>query len=268
MPYEIGDKILIYNIPNNHRFIGEIIKKNKDSYFLLKNIFPEDIKGGRQSYMSNFEVFLTGELIKYNLNDDENVILEKVEVVSLDQYINKKYKNPDYNSEYTLYFKRQDYSPSKNVFYPEKLPRFCFCNEIFNPDIPFQMSGCGHLYHINCLMQTLEKNCYVPYCEFDFQNNLSQTQKIEQSLILLDNNESNISFENNIINTGNNNNLSMEELDMNPHNDNLFSDVDPNLNNLVDSVEINPINEGLLNDPYSSYEKEPINNFYENFDDN
>ena len=264
MPYEKGDQILIYNIRNNHRFIGEISVKNKDSYILLIYIFPEDTKDGKQSYMSNFEVFLTGELIKYNLNDSQNVILEKVEVVSFDQYINRKYKNLDYNSEYALYFKRQDYSPSKNVFYPENLPRFCFCNEIFNPDIPFQISGCDHFYHINCLMQTLEKNCYAPYCEFNYQNNLSQTQKFEQSLILLDNIDSNISFENNIINTGNNN-LSMEEFDMNPQNESPFSNVEPNPNNLVDSVEINPLNAGLSNGIYSSYDKEPIKNSYENF---
>ena len=267
MPYEKGDHILIYNIRNNHRFIGEISVKNKDSYILLIYIFPEDTKDGKQPYMSNFEVFLTGEIIKYNLNDSQNLILEKVKVVSFDQYINIKYKNLYYNSEYALYFKRQDYSPSKNVFYPENLPCFCFCNEIFNPDIPFQISGCGHFYHIDCLMQNLEKKCYVPYCEFNYQNNLSQTQKLEQSLILLENNDSNISVGNNIINTGNKN-LSMEELDMNLPNENPISDVEPNPNNLVDSVEINPINEGLLNDAYSSYEKEPINNFYENFDDN
>ena len=267
MPYEKGDQILIYNIRNNHRFIGEISVKNKDSYILLIYIFPEDTKDGKQSYMSNFEVFLTGELIKYNLNDSQNVILEKVEVVSFDQYINRKYKNLDYNSEYALYFKRQDYSPSKNVFYPENLPRFCFCNEIFNPDIPFQISGCDHFYHINCLMQTLEKNCYAPYCEFNYQNNLSQTQKFEQSLILLDNIDSNISFENNIINTGNNN-LSMEEFDMNPQNESPFSNVEPNPNNLVDSVEINHLNAGLSNDIYSSYDKEPIKNSYENFYEN
>ena len=267
MPYEKGDHILIYNIPNNNRFIGEISKKNKDSYTLFKYIFPEDTKVGRQPYMSNFEVFLTGELVIYNLNDNQNIIIGKVEVVSFDQYINKKYNNPDFIYEYPLYFKRQDYSPSTNTFYPEKLPCFCFCNEIFNPDIPFQISGCGHCYHINCLMQSLEKKCYIPDCEFNYQNNLSQTQKIEQSLILLDNNDSNFSFENNIINSENNN-LSMKELDINPHSDNPFSVGDPNPNgdNLVGSVEINPINEGLLNDVYSSYEKEPVNDFYENFD--
>ena len=116
-------------------------------------------------------------------------------------------------------------------------------------------------------MQTLEKNCYAPYCEFNYQNNLSQTQKFEQSLILLDNIDSNISFENNIINTGNNN-LSMEEFDMNPQNESPFSNVEPNPNNLVDSVEINPLNAGLSNDTYSSYDKEPIKNSYENFYEN
>ena len=189
-----GDFILIDNISKNYRFIGEIIgiiNNNKEySLLLLKYIFPEETKDGRKSYMSNFEIFLTGEQIKYDVNKNEKDFITKVKVVSLDEYINKKYINPDFESpesaECPLYFKRQNYSPEKNIYDPAELPTFCFCNQIFNPDIPFQISKCDHLYHLNCLLQYVGKECYFSDCDFNCQENLDLSQKFLQLLNSLD----------------------------------------------------------------------------------
>ena len=222
MNFVKGDFLLIDNIPKNYRFIGEVIEIiNKEELILLKYIFPEDTKDGRQSYMSNFEVFLTGELIKYDIFENEEDFITKVKVVSLEEYINKKYLNPDFESpkstECPLYFKRQLYSPEKNIFEPAELPSICFCNQIFNPDIPFQISECNHLYHLNCLLQFCGKECYSSGCDFNCQKNLDFSQQILQLLNVFDINDNNFS-NNNCNNSINNYSLSISEFfpDMNP----------------------------------------------------
>ena len=219
MDFIKGDFILIDNIIKNYRFIGEvigIINNNKEYLLLLfKYLFPDDTKDGRKSYMSNFEVFLTGEQIKYNVNKNEKDSISKVKVVSLDEYINKKYINPDFESpesaECPLYFKRQNYSPEKNIYDPAELPFICFCNQIFNPDIPFQISKYNHIYHLNCLLQYAGIVCYFSDCDFNCQENLDLSQQFLQLLNAFDIND-NCFFNNNSDNSINNNSLSMPQL--------------------------------------------------------
>jgi len=140
MNYKEGDFLLINDESYKAKqFIGEIAgnvnnnkKNDNDQYTLLVYIFPEDTKDGKQSYMSSSEVFLTTNQKTYFL---DGIVQDKVEVVTLDEYINRKYNRNEKCPN--LYFKRQDYNIEKNLFYPEELPRICICEQIFNPDIPF-----------------------------------------------------------------------------------------------------------------------------------
>ena len=155
MNYKEGDFLLIKDESYKAKhFIGEIAgnannnkKNDNDQYTLLVYIFPEDTKDGRQAYMSSFEVFLTTNQKTYFLDGIEQ---EKVEVVTLEEYINRKY-NKDEECP-SLYFKRQDYIIEKNLFSPEELPRICICQQIFNPDIPFVFSSEG-IVHDECYRQ-------------------------------------------------------------------------------------------------------------------
>ena len=149
MNYKKGEFLLIKDEEYKAKcFIGEVQKKINDKYLLLVYIFPEDTIDGRQIYMSSYEVFFTPTQKMYLL-DDTNA--EKVEVVTLDEYINRKYKNLDENEKCDrLYFKRQTYLIEKNLFDPPELPRICLCQQIFNPDIPFVFYS-EEIVHDECL---------------------------------------------------------------------------------------------------------------------
>ena len=150
MNYKEGDFLLINDESYKAKqFIGEIAgnvnnnkKNDNDQYTLLVYIFAEDTKDGKQSYMSSFEVFLTTNQKTYFL---DGIVQDKVEVVTLDEYINRKYNKGEKCPN--LYFKRQDYNIEKNLFYPEELPRICICEQIFNPDIPFVFFSEGIVHH-------------------------------------------------------------------------------------------------------------------------
>ena len=94
--------------------------------------------------MSFNEVFLTTTQDLYYLSGIDE---RKVEVVQMDEYINKKYIKNE-KLELPLYFFRQTYIIEQNKFNPEILPKICYCKEIFNPDIPFKRCKCGKLFHI------------------------------------------------------------------------------------------------------------------------
>ena len=145
MDYKPGEFLLIKDETYNYKlFIGEIIKKVDDQYLLYVYIFPEDTIYGRQPYMSSKEVILT---TKQKLSFLDGTKEEKVEVVSLEQYINRKYINKD--EKYELYYKRLNYT-SNNILVPVELPRICYCQQIFNPDIPFSFTSSGQIVHDEC----------------------------------------------------------------------------------------------------------------------
>ena len=149
MDYKKGDFFLIKDETYKAKyFIGEIDEKVNDGYLLYVYIFPEDTEDGKQSYMSSFEVFLTTNQKMCLLDGTKE---EKVEVVSLEEYINRKYKNLDEKSV-PLYFKRQNYYIERNLFVPGELPRICICQQIFNPDNPFVFKS-GEIFHDECLIQ-------------------------------------------------------------------------------------------------------------------
>ena len=91
------------------------------------------------------------------------------------------------------------------------MPCICFCNQIFNPDIPFQISKCNHIYHLNCLLQYAGTDCYFSDCNFNCQENLDLSQQFLQLLNAFDIND-NCFFNNNSDNSINNNSLSMPQL--------------------------------------------------------
>ena len=149
MDYKEGNFFLIKDETYKaNYFIGEIDKKVNDEYLLYVYIFPEDTEDGKQSYMSSFEVFLIPNQKVCLLDGTKE---EKVEVVSLEEYINRKYKNLDEKSV-PLYFKRQNYYIERNLFVPGELPRICICQQIFNPDNPFVFKS-GEIFHDECLIQ-------------------------------------------------------------------------------------------------------------------
>ena len=104
MDYKTGDFLLIKDETYKAKhFIGEIqkkIDKANNIYLLYIYIFPEDTIDGMQSYMSSYEVFLTPVLQTYVLDGSKE---EKVEVVSLEQYINRKYNNSLLSKLFHLY---------------------------------------------------------------------------------------------------------------------------------------------------------------------
>jgi len=179
MDYKKGDFLLIkdkeYKAKN---FIGEIQKKiEKNKYLLYVYIFPEDTIDGKQSYMSVNEVFLTPTLKTCFLDGTKE---EKVEVVSLEQYINRKYGNIDEKCG-PLYFKRQSYIIEKDIFIPEELPRICYCHQIFNPDIPFSFISSGYIVHDECKMQAKQDISFFDYSSFYDYNSVLLEKSRNQS---------------------------------------------------------------------------------------
>ena len=162
------------------KFIGQIILKVKNEYKLYVYIFPEDTIDGRKPYMSSNEVFLTTTQILYYLSGIDE---QKVEVVKMDEYINKKYIKNE-KLELPLYFFRQTYIIEQNKFIPEILPRICYCKEIFNPDIPFKRCKCGKLFHIDCFIQSQESKCWSEDCDFNCNTLLSEEEKLQKARII------------------------------------------------------------------------------------
>ena len=164
-----------------NKFIGEILKECEDNTFLLNiYIFPEDTKDGRQEHMSSNEVFLTPSQIL--LKFDKNWKSE-VEVVSLINYINRKYINKE-KLKFPLYFQRQTYSLEKNLFYPTVLPLNCFCNQIFNPDYSFKLCDCGKFYHTSCIIQANPSICLIKECKNNLNNYLNEQEQIQKAKML------------------------------------------------------------------------------------
>ena len=162
------------------KYIGEILKKLENDFYLLNiYIFPEDTYFGRLPHNSYYEVFLTSDLFLYKFDTET----EKVEVISLEEYINRKYVNNE-KLQYPLYFKRQSYSRQNNVFDPKKLSSVCYCQQIFNPDNPFNLCVCGNIFHLDCLMQNESGKCWFENCDYDCNSFLNEAQKIKKSKIL------------------------------------------------------------------------------------
>ena len=162
MTYNKGEFYLIkvweHKELKSGQIIGEILKKIDLNIYLINiYVFPEDTKYQRQTYMSEYEVFLTSRQIKQEFTEN----MTKVEVVDLNNYINRKYINNE-KIKYPLYFWRQFYSFDTENFNPENLPSICFCETIFNPDRPFKRCLCGEYFHLECLYQ--RKSCKCMDC--------------------------------------------------------------------------------------------------------
>ena len=183
MNYKQGEFFLIEDIKNYkaNEFIGEIINKSENNFFRLKiYIFPEDTKDGRQSHMSSNEIFSTSSEFLYNFESKKE---KKVEVVSLEDYINIKYIKK-VNLKYPLYFVRQTYSIEKNIFLPNNLETICFCQKIFNPDFPFKKCICGSIFHPLCFIQNDSSECWSNKCNYNLNNFLNVEEKVEKLKIL------------------------------------------------------------------------------------
>jgi len=181
MDYKIGEFVLIKD--DNYiakKFIGEIQSKVKNDYRIYVYNFPEDTIDGRKPYMSSNEVFLTTTQALYYLSGIDE---QKVEVVSMDQYINKKYINNE-KLKLPLYFYRQTYIIEENKFNPEILPRICYCQEIFNPDIPFKRCVCGNFFHPDCLLQTKSSKCWADNCNYNCDSLLSEAEQFQKTKIV------------------------------------------------------------------------------------
>ena len=181
MDYKIGEFVLIKD--DNYiakKFIGEILSKVKNDYRIYVYNFPEDTIDGRKPYMSSNEVFLTTTRALYYLSGIDE---QKVEVVSMDQYINKKYINNE-KLDIPLYFYRQTYIIEENKFNPEILPRICYCQEIFNPDIPFKRCVCGNFFHPDCLLQTKSSKCWADNCNYNCDSLLSEAEQFQKTKIV------------------------------------------------------------------------------------
>ena len=83
--------------------------------------------------MSYNEIFFIPTQLMHYLSEDENA---NVKVLSLEQYVDKKYITAE-KLELPLYFFRQTYLIEGNRFEPGILPSIYYCQQIFNPDIPF-----------------------------------------------------------------------------------------------------------------------------------
>ena len=166
-----------------NKFIGEIVKESGDNNFRLrKYIFPEDTIDGRQPYMSVNEVFLTPSEIFVKFNEKWDI---KVEVVSLENYVNRTKENFQKN----LYFYRQTYVIENNIFNPKQLPLICFCRQIFNPDFPFVKCCCGNYYHNACIIQANSTICLSKGCNTNLNNYLNEHEQIQKATILSQENE-------------------------------------------------------------------------------
>ena len=178
MDYKAGEFVLIKD--DNYiakKFIGEIQSKVKNDYCIYVYNFPEDTIDGRKPYMSSNEVFLTTTQALYYLSGIDE---KKVEVVSMDQYINKKYINNE-KLDIPLYFYRQTYIIEENKFNPEILPRICYCQEIFNPDIPFKRCVCGNFFHPDCLLQTKSSKCWADNCNYNYDSLFKGSRTISKN---------------------------------------------------------------------------------------
>ena len=181
MDYKIGEFVLIKD--DNYiakKFIGEIQSKVKNDYRIYVYNFPEDTIDGRKPYMSSNEVFLTTTQALYYLSGIDE---QKVEVVQMDEYINKKYINNE-KLKLPLYFYRQTYIIEENKFIPEILPRICYCQEIFNPDIPFKRCKCGNFFHPDCLLQTKSSKCWADNCNYNCDSLLSEAEQFQKTKIV------------------------------------------------------------------------------------
>ena len=130
--------------------------------------------------MSSNEVFLTTTQALYYLSGIDE---QKVEVVQMDEYINKKYINNE-KLKLPLYFYRQTYIIEENKFIPEILPRICYCQEIFNPDIPFKRCKCGNFFHPDCLLQTKSSKCWADNCNYNCDSLLSEAEQFQKTKIV------------------------------------------------------------------------------------
>ena len=185
MIFQQGEFYLIkdYSKYKANQYIGKIIDRMESNLYLISiYLFPEDTECGKQPYMSSFEVFPTATQSIHEFKEDE---IKKVEVEILENYINKKYINSE-KLKFPLYFWRQSYNLEINGFNPEKLPLFCYCQEIFNPDIPFKKCICGNYFHPDCLLQSVSGKCWSKNCNYDCNNFLSEEEKIQKALILSD----------------------------------------------------------------------------------
>ena len=181
MDYKIGEFILIKD--DNYiakKFIGEIQSKVQNDYRLYVYIFPEDTIDGRKPYMRSNEVFLTTTQTLYYLSGIDE---QKVEVVSMDKYINKKYINNE-KLDIPLYFFRQTYIIEENKFIPEILPLICYCQEILNPDIPFKRCACGNIFHPDCLLQSKSSKCWSDNCDYNCDSLLSEAEQYQKARII------------------------------------------------------------------------------------
>ena len=182
MDYKEGEFYIILDEKNykSNKFIGEIKKKvGNNSYLLYTYIFPEDTKDGRQNYMSSYEVFLTPTQTLYKFEGFEL----KVEVVSIEEYINRKYLNSEH-LQYPLYYNRQQYCLKSNKFDPEILPLVCYCQQIFNPDIPFKKCKCGNIFHQECLLQSKSNKCWAFECDVNCNTLLCEEEQVQKATLL------------------------------------------------------------------------------------
>ena len=183
MEYNEGEFVLIedYNYKAK-KFIGEIGTKLKNSYLLYVYIFPEDTIDGRQPYMSSNEVLFTPNQISYCFSGDKKKE-QKVKVLSLENYVDKKYINDEENFEWPLYFFRQTYLLEGNKYIPDILPNICYCHQIFNPDYPFKQCICGSYFHTDCLLQTNTNKCWTDNCDFNCDTLLSEQEQFQKRRI-------------------------------------------------------------------------------------
>ena len=183
MNYSKGDYYLIEDKEYKaKKYIGEIIEVKKINLCLLNiYIFPEDTINGRQPYMSQFEVFLTGSQSLYQFTGIKE---QQVRVMKIEEYILRKYEINEKMAYPLYYYYRQTYSIEKNIFYPEILPSICYCQEIFNPDIPFKKYICGNIFHPDCLLQTNSGKCWSKICNYNCNNLLSDEEQIKKIKLL------------------------------------------------------------------------------------
>ena len=183
MNYSKGDYYLIEDKEYKaKKYIGEIIEVKNDNLYLLNiYIFPEDTINGRQPYMSQFEVFLTGSQSLYQFTGIKE---QQVRVMKIEEYILRKYEINEKMAYPLYYYYRQTYSIEKNIFYPEILPSICYCQEIFNPDIPFKKYICGNIFHPDCLLQTNSGKCWSKICNYNCNNLLSDEEQIKKIKLL------------------------------------------------------------------------------------
>lgn len=106
--------------------------------------------------MSKYEIFLSLDSATEHIIN----IVAKCEIVNFDNFM-MKYKDiqPPENS----FFFRQRYMSNENIFVPD-LSVSCYCQKIFNPDVPFlQCKNCSEYIHYECFCKIVDKNC--PSCK-------------------------------------------------------------------------------------------------------